>query len=164
MHMGVPYIAAATLLTALPTWSQTPKEEATRAVLATVDTLMNAIRAGDAASAAVVMHPDYRVASWHGAGSDRQLFIDDRDGELAAIHKLKRGEWDVRFLSRRVSIDRNGMANVWARYEFYLFGKLNHCGVESYELFRTPQGWRVINFSGTDTPVHGGTTAAVCPT
>jgi hypothetical protein len=163
MQMRILCFVAGSLLAAQPTWSQTPKDEATRSVLATIETLLKAIREGDAASAATVMHPDYRVASWQGSASERHLFLDTRDKELAAIGKLKRAEWEVRFRKSRVSIDQNGMANVWAKYEFYSFGKLHHCGFESYELFRTPEGWRIINFSDTDTPVPRGKTAAVCP-
>lgn len=140
MNMGALCVAAVSLLMAKPTWSDSAKDEATRSVLATVETLVRAIREGDAASAAAVMHPDYRVTSWQGSGSERHLFLDTRDGELAAIGKLKRAEWDVRFLRSRVSIDPNGMANVWVKYEFYSFGRLNHCGFESYELFRMPEG------------------------
>jgi len=163
MLIRIVCLVAGILLMTQPTWSDSREDEATHSVLATIETLVRAIREGDAASAAAVMHPDYRVASWQGSGSERHLFLDTRAGELAAIGKLKRAEWDVRFLKRQVSIDRNGMANVWAKYEFYSFGKLKHCGFESYELFRTPEGWRVINFSDTDTPVQGGQTAAVCP-
>jgi hypothetical protein len=148
---------------AQPTWSDSRKDEAIRSVLATIEILVKAIREGDAASAAAVMHPDYRVASWQGSGNERHLFLDARTGELAAISKLKHGEWDVRFIRSHVSIDPNGMANAWVKYEFYSFGKLHHCGFESYELFRMPEGWRVVNFSDTDTPVQGGKTAAVCP-
>src|ERR1700730_13529809 len=164
MQMRVVCFVAASLLATQPTWSGSPKDEAIRSVLATIEILLNAIREGDAASAATVMHPDYRVASWQGSGDERHLFLDTRDKKLAAIGKLKRAEWDVRFLKSRVSIDQNGMANVWAKYEFYSFGKLRHCGFESYELFRTPEGWLVINFSDTHTPVPGGKTAASgCP-
>jgi len=144
-------------------WPQSSPGATAGAALAVVETYVRAMREGDATSAAAVLHPDYRVASWQASASGRQLFLDTRDGELAAIGKLRRGEWDVRFLSTRVSLDPNGMANVWAKYEFYSFGKLQHCGFESYELFRTPAGWRIINFSDTDTPVRGAQPASVCP-
>jgi len=134
-------------------WADPADGAAQRAALATVETFVNAMRAGDATAAAAVLHPDYRVTSWQSAGSERRLFLDTRAGELAAISKLKSGEWEVRLLHTRVAIDPNGMANVWAKYEFYSFGKLEHCGFESYELFHTPHGWRIINFSDTDTPV-----------
>lgn len=134
-------------------WAEAPDAAAQRAALAAVETYLSAMRAGDAAAAAAVLHPDYRVTSWQAAGGERHLFLDTRAGELAAIGKLKPGEWEVRLLRTRVAVDPNGMANVWTKYEFYSFGKLEHCGFESYELFRTPQGWRIINFSDTDTPV-----------
>ena len=151
------------LLSAPLAWAQSSSNDPSKTVLATIEALMKAVREGDAISAAAVLHPAYRVASWQGSGSERHLFLDTREGELAAIGKLRRGEWDVRFLNTRVSIDPNGMANVWAKYEFYSFGELQHCGIESYELFRTPEGWRVVNFSDTDTPVRGRQASVVCP-
>ena len=156
-------VTCALLAAAQLGWPQSSTADASKAVLATVETLMKAVREGDAGSAAAVLHPSYRVASWQGSGDERQLFLDTREGELAAISKLKPGEWDVRFLKTRVSIDPNGMANVWAKYEFYSFGQLKHCGVESYELLRTANKWSVINFTDTDTPVRGRQSAVVCP-
>ena len=50
-------------------------------------------------------------------------------------------------------IDRNGMAHVWAQYVFYLDGVPHHCGHESYVLFRTADGWKIVTFADTDTPL-----------
>jgi len=143
-------------------WADASDAAAQRSALAAVETYVSAMRAGDAAAAAAVLHPDYRVTSWQSAGGEHHLFLDTRAGELAAISKLKPGEWEVRLLRTRVAIDPNGMANVWAKYEFYSFGRLEHCGFESYELFRTPQGWRIIDFSDTDTPVAQAAASRTC--
>jgi hypothetical protein len=160
---GVIFAIIGFCVTAQQARPESLKEDSSRSILATVEVLLRAMRNGDAAAAASVLHRDYRVVSWHGSGADREVFVDTRDGELAAIGKLKPGEWDVRFLRTHVSVDSNGLANVWARYEFYYFGKLDHCGVESYELFRTRERWWIINFSDTDTPTQGRSTSAVCP-
>jgi hypothetical protein len=144
-------------------WPASSQDGASQAALATIEQLLKAVREADATAAAAVLHPDYRVTSWQEEGGVRHLFLDTRDAELAAIGKLKPGEWDVRLLSTRVAVDPNGMANVWAKYEFYSFGRLQHCGFESYELFHTPAGWRIVNFSDTDTPVRGARSSSVCP-
>jgi hypothetical protein len=106
-------------------WADASDAAAQRSALAAVETYVSAMRAGDAAAAAAVLHPDYRVTSWQSAGGEHHLFLDTRAGELAAISKLKPGEWEVRLLRTRVAIDPNGMANVWAKYEFYSFGSLS---------------------------------------
>jgi hypothetical protein len=35
------------------------------------------------------------------------------------------------------------IATVWCNYEFHVDGKLSHTGIDSFSLFRTPDGWRV---------------------
>jgi hypothetical protein len=153
--------AMAFLLGALPAASASPAAE--REVLRTVQTLVEAWREADVAKGAAVLHPDFRITSLQGAENARHIFLDTRAGLLAAIGMIKPGAWDVHLLHTSVSIDPNGMANVWAKYEFYSDGKLNHCGYESYELFRGREGWKIINFSDTDTAVRGRDRASVCP-
>ncbi|WP_186757581.1 nuclear transport factor 2 family protein [Echinicola salinicaeni] len=36
------------------------------------------------------------------------------------------------------------MASVWAPYEFYINGSLSHCGVNSFQLVKEEEGWKVI--------------------
>lgn len=35
------------------------------------------------------------------------------------------------------------LASVWTPYEFYLNGKLRHCGTNSFQLVKTPDGWKI---------------------
>lgn len=35
------------------------------------------------------------------------------------------------------------LASVWTPYKFYLNGKLSHCGTNSFQLVKTPQGWKI---------------------
>lgn len=64
---------------------------------------------------------------------------------------------------RQVAIAPAGLAHVWAKYVFYFSGKPDHCGTESYSLFRTQQGWKIFSFADTDTPLHESAAAEVCP-
>ena len=36
------------------------------------------------------------------------------------------------------------MANAWTPYEFRVDGKLDHCGVNSFQLFREDKDWKII--------------------
>ena len=56
--------------------------------------------------------------------------------------------WDV-----EVSI-RGELANVWQRFNMYIDGALSHCGLEAINLFRSPEGWKIIQISETFTR-HG---------
>jgi hypothetical protein len=35
------------------------------------------------------------------------------------------------------------IASVWTPYDFWIDGKLSHCGVDAFELIKTTDGWKV---------------------
>jgi hypothetical protein len=133
------------------------------AILGAVHTLVDAWREANVMKAESVLHKDYRAESWQECAQGRYVFVETRDQLLAQIAKLRPGLWDVHLLSTMVNMDSNGLAVVWANYEFYFDGKADHCGHESYTLIHTPAGWKIINFADSDTPLRGRRTAMVCP-
>ena len=36
-----------------------------------------------------------------------------------------------------------GIATLWAPYDFWLDGALRHCGIDSFELVKSPEGWKI---------------------
>lgn len=52
--------------------------------------------------------------------------------------------WDVK-------LDQDGnMAQVWAKYAFYLGKTFSHCGVDAFQLFKGPDGkWRIFSLADT---------------
>ncbi len=44
---------------------------------------------------------------------------------------------------------RGRMAQVWGEYEFLRDGKFTHCGVDSFNLFKTAEGWKIAAISYT---------------
>ncbi len=59
--------------------------------------------------------------------------------------------WDVK-------VQRDGaLAQVWARYAFYVGKKFSHCGVDAFQLMRTADGtWKIFHLA--DTRVREGCT------
>lgn len=48
------------------------------------------------------------------------------------------------------SINSTGeMANVWTDYEFYVNGKLSHKGVNSFQLYMSADGWKIVHIADT---------------
>ncbi len=41
------------------------------------------------------------------------------------------------------------LALVWGRYVFFVDGKLSHCGVNTFNVVRTPAGWKIANGAST---------------
>lgn len=51
--------------------------------------------------------------------------------------------WDV-----KIEVDGN-LAQVWAKYAFYLDKELHHCGVDAFQLFKTAGGWKIFQLTDT---------------
>lgn len=52
--------------------------------------------------------------------------------------------WDVTIKSD------GSLAQVWARYAFYVGNKFSHCGVDAFQLFRDDDaGWRIFSIADT---------------
>jgi hypothetical protein len=123
----------------------------------------DALREADVAKAESVLDEHYAGLSLNGPLDKREVFVETRDRALSTMRTLKPGSWDVHILTASERIDANGMAHVWARYVFYFDGKPNHCGYESYVLFRRSGEWKIAEFADTDTALHGGDPAKICP-
>jgi hypothetical protein len=48
-----------------------------------------------------------------------------------------------RIISYSIQIDGN-MANAWTPYEFWINNEFHHCGVNSFQLFREENTWKII--------------------
>jgi hypothetical protein len=140
-----------------------PAAPSERSPLQTIELLHKALREADSATVDSLLHPDYHGISLQGPRDHRHIYIETREKAVSDVAGLKPGDWDVRFLSTSTQIDPNGMAHVWARYVFYLKGKPNHCGFESYTLYQSTDGWKVVSFADTDNPLNGRSVADVCP-
>jgi hypothetical protein len=41
------------------------------------------------------------------------------------------------------------LAVVWTDYAFFAGQKFSHCGVDAFQLARTPAGWRIVALADT---------------
>lgn len=48
-----------------------------------------------------------------------------------------------KILDYKIQID-GGMAHVWAPYEFWYNGEFSHCGVNSFQLYKEEDAWKII--------------------
>lgn len=55
----------------------------------------------------------------------------------------KDNTFEEKLLSFRIQVDGN-MANAWTPYEFWYNGKLSHCGVNSFQLIKDNDQWKII--------------------
>ena len=69
---------------------------------------------------------------------------DDLQGFVEFIGKSAKGDADETIeFTEKILID-GPLASVWTPYKFFYKGKFSHCGVDSYQLIRTGQGWKIV--------------------
>lgn len=115
-----------------------------REVLGAVDSLFDAMAKHDVEASRklivpgasfVVVKPDGAVAMEHDTD-----YLDS-----LARHK---DAFRERIWNAQVTV-QGDIAQVWAPYDFHLDGKLSHCGIDSFSMVRTPEGWRIAGVSYT---------------
>jgi hypothetical protein len=119
-------------------------------VLAVVTGLFDAMARGDTAGMRTFLHPEGRIVqtgfrdetSFHRLNTVT-AFLSSIGGVVAQGRRLEEKVFDP-----EVRIDDN-LAQVWARYEFYVDGTMSHCGVDSYHVIRTADGWRILEIVDT---------------
>ena len=74
----------------------------------------------------------------------KQIYIknDKFKDFVKFIGDQKVGEADERIEIETIRID-GPMAMVWAPYQFYYKGKFHHCGVNSFQLVKLADGWKI---------------------
>ena len=67
---------------------------------------------------------------------------EDPGDFIAFIQKQQIGAADERITFETIRID-GPLASVWTPYHFYFNGQFSHCGVNSFQLIRFKDGWKI---------------------
>lgn len=128
------------------------------AVMAVVEAMFDAMRAGDSAAMRAVLHPTATGASVSVRESVPELTREaSLDGFVQAVGTPHEGVWDERIWDAEVRVDGN-LATAWMKYAFYAGDQFSHCGVDAFQLFKGEDGWKVFHIAdtrrreGCDTP------------
>jgi len=127
---------AATLATAAPALAQTQDE---RDVVAVVQKMFDAMAACDEAAARAISMPEGRLYRLSPGTSDavRSSTFEEFSASLGKCgRKMLERMW-----SPQVRVHQ-GIATLWAPYDFWLNGTFSHCGIDSFELAKTADGWK----------------------
>lgn len=149
--MRLSLVLLAALLAAAPLAAQSAPARAAeeRAVLAVVGRLFDAMRAGDSAAVRALFHPDAQLLTVAGrAGGAPTLRSDSVGTFVRAVGTPHAEVWDERTANERVFVD-GALAVVWTDYAFYAGEKFSHCGVDAFQLFKGPDGWRIVSLADT---------------
>ena len=115
-----------------------------KAVLATVERVFEGMRTSDSAMVRSAFDAGARFA---GIDSTGTVHYQALDGWIRAIAN-NAGRWEEPLYDVQVRVDGT-MAQVWAPYTFYFDKKVRHCGVDTFELLRTSNGWKITQLSDT---------------
>lgn len=122
----------------------THAQTATDSVKAAINQLFTAMRNADSAT----------IVNCFAEKHTLQTLVRDKDGNMQAktdlatdfgksIGRLPKNAADERIEFTSVQID-GPLASVWTPYKFYFNGNFSHCGVNSFQLLRTKDGWKIL--------------------
>ncbi len=118
-------------------------QTATDSVKAVIDQLFTAMRNADSAT----------IVNCFSENHILQTLVRDKEGNMLAktdkvtdfghnIGSLPKNAADERITYAAVNVD-GPLASVWTPYKFYFNGNFSHCGVNSFQLIRSKQGWKI---------------------
>jgi hypothetical protein len=122
------------------------------AVKAVIDQLFTGMQKHDTTMIKAVFHPSIRMQSIGMSRKTQQMELTTENGIADFVKQIGSLPASLaieeRLLSYEIRIDGQ-MATAWTPYEFYANGKFSHCGVDAFQLFKTPEGWKIIALADT---------------
>ena len=141
-------VLAAVLIACLPSLvraqvtAPTSTSEEREAILAIVQKFFDTMAAADVEGNRAVLTPEARFYALQekpgGPTTVRSSSTEEWLKQLATgKRKVRERMWDPEV---RV---HGGIAVVWTPYDFWIDGKFSHCGVDAFNLVKTPEGWKL---------------------
>ncbi len=134
----IPLLASA-MAVAAPVHGEGKAVAERKAVLGVIDRTFAAMARHDAAAMRALLVPGTVFAVRKPDGTIKM----ERDEDFLQALATGKGDWRERIWSPKVLLG-DGLAQVWAPYDFHLDGKFSHCGIDSFSLVRDGSGqWRI---------------------
>ena len=126
----------------------TPSDADRAAILATAQSLFDALGERDTDLLREVLHPDILMRSVErSATGERSASTSTLEGMVGRLEaegpRMTERMWDPEV---RISGD---LAVVWTPYDFYVGDDLSHCGADAFILMRDGGDWRITSLSWT---------------
>ena len=117
-------------------FSQTSEEDL---VKATVDQLFIGMKTSDSVLIKKSFSKNAVLQTIMKTGEVKNENINDF---VISISKAEKQSLDERITFSNILIDGN-LASVWTPYEFYFKGQFSHCGVNSFQLVKSNNEWKI---------------------
>ena len=111
------------------------------AVLKAVEVFFDTMTARDVEGARRILVPQgrFHVMDMVRPGTEPRSFSNEEYfAQLQASKQVMR----ERIWNPEVRV-HGAIASVWTPYDFWIDGKLSHCGVDAFDLIKTAEGWKI---------------------
>jgi len=111
----------------------------------TIEDFFEGFHAQDSLKILKTVHADIKMQSIDSRrGSEVNLETSKFEDFLNSILSIPETvSFNEKILDYEIKVDGE-MAHAWTPYEFYLNGKLSHTGVNSFQLFKDVDDWKII--------------------
>ncbi len=118
-------------------------------VIITLSQLFEGIRTGDTAAIRAVFHPEARIQSVFVSREGKPVLATQSvDKFVQAIGSPHDEAWEERIWGYDIQIDGN-LASAWTKYTFFRGEEMSHCGANAFHLFKSGEGWKIIQVTDT---------------
>lgn len=112
------------------------------AVMKTVQAFFDTMTASDVEGARKVLQPQGRFHAMRIKDGKPDVHAFSNEEYFADLQAGSKQKMQERIWNPEVRI--NGLiATVRAPYDFWIDGKLSHCGVDNFDLIKTEEGWKI---------------------
>lgn len=135
-----PVILCVILLTMATSLHAQTQEDA---IKATIQRLFTAMLNADSAAVAGCFAPGAQLQSVMENKAGNETVHTMPISEFAShIAQLPANAADERIVFGSLLLDGR-LASVWAPYRFFFKGQFSHCGVDSFQMVKFPDGWKI---------------------
>ena len=71
-----------------------------------------------------------------------QVYSEDFDDFVKFVGTPSKDKYKEEIEFEAIHAEKS-LASVWTPYTFYLNGKVSHCGTNSFQLVKMPEGWKI---------------------
>lgn len=104
-----------------------------------IETLFNAMKSADSLG---VINAFSGSAIMQTFDKNQEIRTDKVEDFAKQVGASQAGDLDERFTISKILVDGN-MASVWVPYQFYYKGNFSHCGVNSFQLAKINNEWKI---------------------
>lgn len=115
----------------------------------TINQLFEGMKTGDSNLVRDAFHTDVKMQTIFTIKTGETKLRDEKLQEfLIAVGTPHEEVWNEKITKTHIQMDPQ-MAHAWTNYEFYVDDKFIHCGVNSFQLVKLNNVWKIINLVDT---------------